>query len=99
MRSRAPRCFERDVGDVTRTNFDTPYRCAILPVDRDYDPTVSDLFIESWGGFDAICDDLAERIRGSRMVVKGAGHEIQFAGQPLNEALVALWRENPLIKT
>ena len=33
-------------------------------------------------GFDAICDDLAERIGASR-VVEGAGHEIQFtAGHP-----------------
>ena len=43
-------------------------------------------------GFDAICDDLAERIGASRMVVEGAGHEIQFTGRPLNEALQALWR-------
>lgn len=43
-------------------------------------------------GFDAICDDLAEQIGASRMVVEGAGHEIQFTGQPLNEALLALWR-------
>jgi len=42
-------------------------------------------------GFDAICDDLAERIGASRMVIEGAGHEIQFSGLPLNEALVALW--------
>ncbi len=42
--------------------------------------------------FDAICDDLAERIGASLAVVGGAGHEIQFAGQPLNEALLALWR-------
>ena len=42
-------------------------------------------------GFDAICDDLAERIGASRMVVEGAGHEIQFTGRPLNEALRALW--------
>ena len=33
-------------------------------------------------GFDAICDDLAERIGASRAVVTGAGHEIQFAGTP-----------------
>ena len=26
-------------------------------------------------GFDAICDDLAERIRGHRLEIKGAGHE------------------------
>ena len=43
-------------------------------------------------GFDAMCDDLAERIGASRIVVGGAGHEIQFTGRPLNEALLALWR-------
>ena len=43
-------------------------------------------------GFDAICDDLAERIGASRAVLEGAGHEIQFTGTPLNEALLALWR-------
>ena len=42
-------------------------------------------------GFDAICDDVANRIGGSRLVAEGAGHEIQFAGRPLNEALLALW--------
>ena len=25
------------------------------------------------------------------MVIEGAGHEIQFSGRPLNEALLALW--------
>ena len=43
-------------------------------------------------GFDAMCDDLAERIGASRMAIDGAGHEIQFAGRPLNEALLTLWR-------
>jgi pimeloyl-ACP methyl ester carboxylesterase len=43
-------------------------------------------------GFDAMCDDLAERIGASRMVVEGAGHEVQFTGRPLNEAMLALWR-------
>jgi pimeloyl-ACP methyl ester carboxylesterase len=43
-------------------------------------------------GFDAICDDLAGQIGASRMVLAGAGHEIQFTGRPLNEALLALWR-------
>ena len=43
-------------------------------------------------GFDAICDDLAGQIGASRTVVAGAGHEIQFAGPPINEALLALWR-------
>jgi pimeloyl-ACP methyl ester carboxylesterase len=43
-------------------------------------------------GFDAMCDDLAGRIGASRAVIEGAGHEIQFTGPPLNEALLALWR-------
>lgn len=43
-------------------------------------------------GFEAICDDLAEGAGASRMVIEGAGHEIQFTGRPLNEALIALWR-------
>jgi len=46
-------------------------------------------------GFDAICDDLAERIGAARQTVAGAGHEIQFAGQPLNDALLTLWRTPP----
>jgi hypothetical protein len=40
-------------------------------------------------GFDAICDDHAERIGASRAVVEGAGHEIQFAGTPINDTLLA----------
>ena len=43
-------------------------------------------------GFDALCDDLAQQIGGTRMEIGGAGHEIQFAGRPLNDALLALWR-------
>lgn len=44
-------------------------------------------------GFDAICDALAERIDGSRAEVPGAGHEIQFTGAPINDALLALWTD------
>jgi pimeloyl-ACP methyl ester carboxylesterase len=43
-------------------------------------------------GLDAMCDDLAQQIGGSRIAITGAGHEIQFTGEPLNEALLALWR-------
>lgn len=42
-------------------------------------------------GFDAICDDVANRIGASREVVAGAGHEIQFTGKPINDTLLALW--------
>ena len=37
-------------------------------------------------------DALARRIGASRAVIEGAGHEIQFTGQPINEAFQALWR-------
>jgi pimeloyl-ACP methyl ester carboxylesterase len=46
--------------------------------------------------FDAICDDLAERIGATRIVVTGAGHEIQFTGRPINDAMLALWRTCPI---
>ena len=42
--------------------------------------------------FDAICDGLTERIRASRALAAGAGHEVQFAGPRINELLLALWR-------
>ena len=44
-------------------------------------------------GFDAICDDLAQRIGASRDVAAGCGHEIQFTGKPVNDLLLTLWRE------
>ena len=43
-------------------------------------------------GFDAICDDLASRIGASRQTITGAGHEVQFIGEPINDALRDLWR-------
>ncbi|MGC0143554.1 alpha/beta fold hydrolase [Pseudactinotalea sp. Z1732] len=43
-------------------------------------------------GFEEICDDLAEKIGASRSVIEGAGHEVQFTGAPINDALLALWR-------
>ncbi len=43
-------------------------------------------------GFDALCDDLAERVGGQRLEVAGAGHEIQFTGEPINAVLLDLWR-------
>lgn len=43
-----------------------------------------------------MCDDLARRIGASQLTIPGAGHEIQFTGAPLNEALLALWRGTPV---
>jgi pimeloyl-ACP methyl ester carboxylesterase len=42
-------------------------------------------------GFEAMSDELATRIGASRAVIAGAGHEIQFTGAPLNDALRSLW--------
>lgn len=42
-------------------------------------------------GFDAMCRDLANQIGAATATVQGAGHEVQFAGQPLNDLLVDLW--------
>lgn len=42
-------------------------------------------------GFDAICDELADKTKARRAVVAGAGHEIQFAGAPINAELLSLW--------
>lgn len=43
-------------------------------------------------GWNAICDALSDRIGGSRAEVTGAGHEVQFTGPPVNQALLDLWR-------
>jgi pimeloyl-ACP methyl ester carboxylesterase len=42
-------------------------------------------------GFDQMCASLARRIGASQAVVVGAGHEIQFTGDPINKALQSLW--------
>jgi pimeloyl-ACP methyl ester carboxylesterase len=42
-------------------------------------------------GFEAMSVDLAQRIGANHVVVEGAGHEIQFTGQALNDILVARW--------
>lgn len=43
-------------------------------------------------GFEAMSADLARRIGGAHRVVAGAGHEIQFAGTPIDDELLACWR-------
>lgn len=45
-------------------------------------------------GFDAMCLDLADRIGAEHATVEGAGHEVQFTGEPLNELLADLWRRS-----
>ena len=41
--------------------------------------------------FDAICDVLAERVGAERVVIPGAGHAVQYAGQPFNALLKSTW--------
>jgi pimeloyl-ACP methyl ester carboxylesterase len=67
---------------------------ADLPLDELADAAFPKLVVSGGHstGFEAICDDLSERIGASRAVVPGAGHEIQFTGTPINDALLALWR-------
>ena len=43
-------------------------------------------------GFDAMCANLARTIGATLAVVEGAGHEIQFTGEPINARLLDLWR-------
>jgi pimeloyl-ACP methyl ester carboxylesterase len=46
-------------------------------------------------GFEAMCQALAQRIGAAHEVIPGAGHEIQFTGAPINEALERLWSATP----
>jgi hypothetical protein len=39
-----------------------------------------------------MCAALARRIGAAHAIVEGAGHEIQFTGDPINHALLTLWR-------
>jgi pimeloyl-ACP methyl ester carboxylesterase len=48
-------------------------------------------------GFDQMCRSLARRIGATHVVVEGAGHEIQFTGDPINELLRSHWRAAELL--
>jgi pimeloyl-ACP methyl ester carboxylesterase len=74
-----------------------PFLSAQLPLDELASATFPKLVVSGGhhAGFDAMCDELAERIGATRSEVAGAGHEIQFVGPPLNALLVQLWRTPP----
>lgn len=65
-----------------------------LPLDELADAPFPKLVVSGRhsAGFEAVCDDLADRIGAARAVVGGAGHEIQFTGKPINDVLLAHWR-------
>jgi pimeloyl-ACP methyl ester carboxylesterase len=70
-----------------------PFFDAELPLDQLTAATFPKLVVSGGhhAGFEAMSDDLALRIGATRAVIAGAGHEIQFTGAPLNDALRTLW--------
>lgn len=42
--------------------------------------------------FDAVCDEVTRGIGAERVVITGAGHEVQIVAERFNEALLGLWR-------
>ena len=71
-----------------------PVWTADLPIAALRDATFPKLVVSGGhsAGFDAMCDDVAERIGASRRVAAGAGHEVQFAAPLVNEMLLDVWR-------
>lgn len=71
-----------------------PFSEARLPLDEIAAATYPKVVVS--GGhhpaFEALCDALAERIGAQRHIVEGAGHEVQFTGEPINEVLRWVWR-------
>jgi pimeloyl-ACP methyl ester carboxylesterase len=67
---------------------------AELPLDAVREATYPKIVVSGGhhAGFDAMCLDLADQVGADSAVIEGAGHEIQFTGQPLNELLGNLWR-------
>ncbi len=41
--------------------------------------------------FDAACDTVAEGVGAAQATIRGAGHAVQFTGEPFNELLVTTW--------
>jgi len=70
-----------------------PFYEAVLPLTELSSATFPKLVVSGGhhAGLEAMSDELATRIGASRTVISGAGHEIQFTGAPLNEALRLLW--------
>jgi pimeloyl-ACP methyl ester carboxylesterase len=75
-----------------------PFHTAQLPIDELAAAAFPKLVVSGGHGpgFEAMCDDLARKIGAARTVLPGAGHEIQFVGQPLNDKLTELWSGQPV---
>jgi pimeloyl-ACP methyl ester carboxylesterase len=70
-----------------------PFHEADLPIEQLASAVFPKLVVSGGhhAGFEAMSDELATRIGASRAVIAGAGHEIQFTGARLNDALRSLW--------
>ncbi|MFN0091544.1 MAG: alpha/beta fold hydrolase [Acidimicrobiales bacterium] len=66
---------------------------AALPLEELHDAPFPKLVVSGGHhpGFEAMSVDLARRIGAQHLVVAGAGHEIQFTGQALNDVLATCW--------
>jgi pimeloyl-ACP methyl ester carboxylesterase len=89
-----PEMLEAAVALVPVFRHGRPYFEAELPFERLAAASFPKLVVSGGhhDGFEAMCRALAARISGSHTVIEGAGHEIQFAGQPVNDAMLTLWR-------
>jgi pimeloyl-ACP methyl ester carboxylesterase len=68
---------------------------AIIPLDTLREASFPKLVVSGGHhpGFDAMCLDLADRIGAKHTTVTGAGHEVQFVGEPLNQLLAEFWHQ------
>jgi pimeloyl-ACP methyl ester carboxylesterase len=71
-----------------------PFHAADLPLDDLAAARFPKLVVAGGhhDGIDQMCRILARRIGATHVVVEGAGHEIQFTGDPINDVLQSLWR-------
>jgi pimeloyl-ACP methyl ester carboxylesterase len=73
-----------------------PFYDAVLPYAELAAATFPKLVVSGGhhAGFEAMCRALARSIDASHTVIEGAGHEIQFVGDPLNDRLFELWQHS-----
>jgi pimeloyl-ACP methyl ester carboxylesterase len=70
-----------------------PFYDAQLPLDTLREAPFPKLVVSGGHhpGFEGMCRELAVAIGAEHRVIEGAGHEIQFTGEPVNGAMRSLW--------
>lgn len=87
----------RDLADpvmrsgVDAARYEQPQWEAEIPLDALAKAPFPKLVISGgWSrAFDAICDTLEQRLSAERAVIAGAGHAVQFSGEPFNRRLLS----------